>query len=99
MTWTGQSLTSPSIQRPLTYALTAGLRLGGAGSCFTMGETMAGWGIPEVGRPGWAGATMCGENRLETRLQNQRRQMRTERQGLRAAHDCVLQNQALSFRE
>lgn len=60
----------PSSQMDLTYALTAGLRLGGAGSCFTMGETMAGWGIPEVGRPGWAGATMCGENRLETRLRN-----------------------------
>lgn len=43
---------------PDTHALTAGLRLGGAGSCLTMGETMAGWGIPEVGRPGWAGATM-----------------------------------------
>lgn len=45
-------------QAGVTYALAAGLRLGAAGSCFTMGETMAGWGIPEVGRPGWAGATM-----------------------------------------
>lgn len=75
------SCSHPSIQRDLTYALTAGLRLGGAGSCFTMGETMAGWGIPEVGRPGWAGATMCG-NRLETRLHNKETQVRTERQGL-----------------
>lgn len=69
----------PSILMDLTYALTAGLRLGGAGSCFTMGETMAGWGIPEVGRPGWAGATMCGENRLETRLHSKEKQVRTER--------------------
>ena len=48
----------PATRLPITHALTAGLRLGGAGSCLTMGETMAGWGIPEVGRPGWAGATM-----------------------------------------
>ena len=48
----------PLIRQPVTHAITAGLRLGGAGSCLTMGETMAGWGIPEVGRPGWAGATM-----------------------------------------
>ena len=48
----------PATRLPTTHALTAGLRLGGAGSCLTMGETMAGWGIPEVGRPGWAGATM-----------------------------------------
>lgn len=43
---------APHPQLLLTYALTAGLRLGAAGSCLTMGETMAGWGIPEVGRPG-----------------------------------------------
>jgi hypothetical protein len=49
---------SPPPHLPLTYTLTAGLRLGGAGSCLTMGETMAGWGIPEVGSPGWVGATM-----------------------------------------
>lgn len=48
----------PQSRLPVTHAFTAGLRLGGAGSCLTMGETMAGWGIPEVGRPGWAGATM-----------------------------------------
>lgn len=48
----------PASRPPDTHALTAGLRLGGAGSCLTMGETMAGWGIPEAGRPGWAGATM-----------------------------------------
>lgn len=48
----------PQSKLPVTHALTAGLRLGGAGSCLTMGDTMAGWGIPEVGRPGWAGATM-----------------------------------------
>lgn len=48
----------PPIRLPVTHAITAGLRLGGAGSCLTMGETIAGWGIPEVGRPGWAGATM-----------------------------------------
>lgn len=53
-----QRLATPATRLPDTHALTAGLRLGGAGSCLTMGETMAGWGIPEVGRPGWAGATM-----------------------------------------
>lgn len=52
-----QRLATPNPGCP-THAFTAGLRLGGAGSCLTTGETMAGWGIPEVGRPGWAGATM-----------------------------------------
>lgn len=46
--------------------------LGWAGSCLTMGETMVGCGMPEGCSPWVGGGTMCGEKRLDIKLQQGR---------------------------
>lgn len=56
-----------------THELTPGLVLGWADSCFTMGETMVGCGMPEGCSPWVGGGTMCGEKRLDIRLQRRER--------------------------
>lgn len=76
---------SPSPGPPLplpTHELPPGLALGWAGSCFTMGETMVGCGMPEGCSPWAGGGTMCGEKRLDIRLQ------RGEREAPSAPHGC-----------
>lgn len=47
--------------------------LGWVGSCLTMGETMVGCGMPEGCSPWVGGGTICGEKRLDIKLQWQER--------------------------
>lgn len=68
---------SPGPPLPIpTHELPLGLALGWAGSCFTMGETMVGCGMPEGCSPWAGGGTMCGEKRLDIRLQRGEREPR-----------------------
>lgn len=59
----------PRGSRPPTHEVAAGLALGWVGSCLTMGETMVGCGMPEGCSPCAGGGTMCGEKRLDIKLQ------------------------------
>lgn len=56
-----------------THELPPGLALGWEGSCLTMGETMVGCGMPEGCSPCVGGGTMCGEKRLDIKLQRRER--------------------------
>lgn len=59
----------PTAGLALTHELPPGLALGWEGSCLTMGETMVGCGMPEGCSPCVGGGTMCGEKRLDIKLQ------------------------------
>ena len=61
---------------PPTHELPPGLTLGWVGSCFTMGETMVGCGMPEGCSPWVGGGTMCGEKRLDIKLRRREREGR-----------------------